>query len=39
MAKTILVAEDNLIEREGLAAVLRKEGYGIVLAANARRDK
>jgi len=35
-ARTVLIVEDNLIEREGLAAVLRNEGYGIVLAANGK---
>jgi CheY-like chemotaxis protein len=35
-ARTILVIEDNLVEREGLAAVLRKEGYSTVLATNGR---
>ena len=35
-ARTILVIEDNLVEREGLAAVLRKEGYSTVLATNGK---
>ena len=35
-APTVMIVEDNLIEREGLAAVLRQEGYGIVLAANGK---
>jgi response regulator RpfG family c-di-GMP phosphodiesterase len=35
-ARTVMIVEDNLIEREGLAAVLRQEGYGIVLAANGK---
>jgi CheY-like chemotaxis protein len=30
------VIEDNLVEREGLAAVLRKEGYSTVLATNGK---
>jgi CheY-like chemotaxis protein len=35
-ARTVLVIEDNLVEREGLAAILRQEGYGIVLAVNGK---
>jgi PleD family two-component response regulator len=35
-APTVMIVEDNLIEREGLAAVLRQEGYGIVSAANGK---
>jgi CheY-like chemotaxis protein len=33
--KTILVVEDNTIQREGLAVVLQKEGYTVLAAANA----
>ena len=32
--KTLLIVEDNYIAREGLATVLRREGYEIVLATN-----
>ncbi|OAI42266.1 hypothetical protein AYO40_00030 [Planctomycetaceae bacterium SCGC AG-212-D15] len=31
--KTLLVVEDNLVEREGLATLLRREGYKVALAA------
>jgi CheY-like chemotaxis protein len=31
---TILVVEDNDVAREGLAAILRREGYTVALAAN-----
>ena len=34
--KTLLVVEDNAIEREGLAAVLRQEGYSVIPAANGK---
>ena len=34
--KTLLVVEDNAIEREGLAAVLRQEGYSVISAANGK---
>ena len=34
--KTILIVEDNQIEREGLAVVLERAGYGVVSAANGR---
>jgi len=34
--KTVLVVEDNPIEREGMAAVLRQEGYHAVMAANGK---
>jgi CheY-like chemotaxis protein len=34
--KTILVVEDNDITREGLAVVLRHEGYAVVPARNGR---
>jgi CheY-like chemotaxis protein len=34
--KNLLVVENNPIEREGLAAVLRHEGYGVTCAANGR---
>ena len=30
--KTILIVEDNEVQREGLAAVLRKEGYTVIAA-------
>ena len=36
MPKNLLVVENNPIEREGLAAVLRHEGYGVVCAVNGR---
>ena len=32
--KTLLIVEDNYIAREGLATVLRREGYEVLLAAN-----
>jgi CheY-like chemotaxis protein len=32
--KTILVVEDNAIQREGLAVILHLEGYTALLAAN-----
>jgi CheY-like chemotaxis protein len=35
-AKTLLVVEDNDVAREGAAAVLRKAGYRVALAANGR---
>jgi CheY-like chemotaxis protein len=31
---TLLVVEDNEVAREGLAAVLRRHGYAVALAAN-----
>jgi len=34
--KHLLVVEDNAIEREGLAAVLRQEGYGVISAGNGK---
>lgn len=34
--KTILVVEDNAIQREGLAVVLRKEGYTVLVAADGK---
>ena len=34
--KTILVVEDNEIQREGLAVVLRKEGYTVLVAADGK---
>jgi len=34
-AKTILIVEDNAIQREGLAFVLREEGYSVLTAADA----
>jgi CheY-like chemotaxis protein len=33
-AKFLLIVDDNYITREGLATVLRREGYEIVLATN-----
>ena len=30
--KTILIVEDNEVQREGLAVVLRKEGYNVIAA-------
>jgi CheY-like chemotaxis protein len=33
--KTILIVEDNVIQREGLAFVLREEGYAVLTAADA----
>jgi len=35
-ARTVLVVEDNSIEREGLAAILRQEGYDAVVSANGK---
>jgi CheY-like chemotaxis protein len=32
--QTLLVVEDNEVAREGLAAVLRRHGYAVALAAN-----
>src|SRR5262249_17190482 len=32
--KTLLIVEDNAIAREGLAVVLRREGYNVVTVAN-----
>jgi CheY-like chemotaxis protein len=32
--KTLLVVEDNAIQREGLAAVLREHGYTVLTAAD-----
>ena len=32
--KTVLVVEDNELEREGLAALLQGEGYNVLTAAN-----
>jgi CheY-like chemotaxis protein len=34
--RTLLVVEDNDVAREGLATVLRREGYEVLLAANGR---
>jgi two-component system, chemotaxis family, chemotaxis protein CheY len=34
--KTILIVEDNEIQREGLAIILRQEGYTVLLAARGR---
>jgi CheY-like chemotaxis protein len=36
MAKTILVVEDNVIAREGLAVILRRRGYEVLLAEHGR---
>ena len=33
-SKTVLVVEDNSIQREGLASVLRNEGYRVLAAAD-----
>jgi CheY-like chemotaxis protein len=33
-SKTLLIVEDDSITREGLAVLLRHEGYQVVLAAN-----
>ncbi len=33
--QTILIVEDNEIQREGVAAVLRKAGYRVILASDA----
>src|SRR5204863_639975 len=33
-AKTLLIVEDDAIAREGLAVVLRNEGYTVVTAAD-----
>src|SRR5438132_14344693 len=35
-ARTVLVVEDNPIQRDGLAALLRQEGYDAVPAANGK---
>jgi CheY-like chemotaxis protein len=35
-AKTILIVEDNEVQREGLAAVLQNEGYSVVVAADGK---
>jgi len=35
-AKTILIVEDNAIQREGLAVVLQKEGYTVLVAADGK---
>ena len=32
--KTLLVVEDETVAREGLAVILRGEGYEVILAAN-----
>jgi CheY-like chemotaxis protein len=34
--KNVLIVEDNPIEREGLAAVLQKEGYNVIAADNGK---
>jgi CheY-like chemotaxis protein len=33
-SKTVLVVEDNRVEREGTGVVLREKGYHVLLAAN-----
>jgi CheY-like chemotaxis protein len=33
---TVLIVEDNIIQREGLAVVLRQEGFSVLLAADCR---
>jgi CheY-like chemotaxis protein len=35
--KTVLVVEDRDMEREGLATVLRREGYTVLTAANGQQ--
>jgi CheY-like chemotaxis protein len=32
--KTVLIAEDDAIAREGMAIILHREGYGVATAAN-----
>lgn len=32
--KTLLLVEDNEVEREGIATILRKSGYNVVAAPN-----
>lgn len=34
--ETILIVEDNTIQREGLAVVLRQQGFSVLLAADGR---
>jgi CheY-like chemotaxis protein len=33
-ARTLLVVEDNIVIREGLAVILRRQGFTVALAAN-----
>jgi CheY-like chemotaxis protein len=33
MSNSLLIVEDNVVEREGLATLLRREGYKVALAA------
>jgi CheY-like chemotaxis protein len=35
--ETILIIEDNTIQREGLAVVLRQQGFSVLSAANGRK--
>jgi CheY-like chemotaxis protein len=35
--KTLLVVEDNEVAREGLAVILRREGYAVALAADGQQ--
>ena len=35
-SKTLLIVEDDAIQREGLSAILQQEGYSVVSAANAK---
>jgi len=35
--KTLLIIEDNQIEREGLSALLQQAGYGIISAADGKQ--
>ncbi|HTU92302.1 MAG TPA: response regulator [Gemmataceae bacterium] len=35
--ETILIVEDNTIQREGLAVVLRQQGFSVLLAADGRK--
>lgn len=34
LLRTILIAEDDAVTREGLATILLREGYGVVVAAH-----
>jgi CheY-like chemotaxis protein len=35
--KTLLIVEDNQIEREGLSALLQQAGYGVISAAEGKQ--